>query len=97
MTTRQLNGRFQQKHDVEANWIKAVNFIPRAGELIVYDADDNYPYPRMKSGDGKTPVNDLPFSQGVTTKAIDLSSGEIEFLSGTKAVEKVDGEIEMLF
>ena len=53
--------RAQQKHDIEANWIKAINFIPLEGEIIIYDADENYSYQRIKIGDGKTKVNDLPF------------------------------------
>ena len=57
-----MNARLQQKHDIEANWLKAVNFIPKDGELIIYDVDDNYSYPRIKVGDGKTFVNELPFS-----------------------------------
>jgi hypothetical protein len=36
--------RAQQKHDIEANWIKAINFIPLEGEIIIYDADENYSY-----------------------------------------------------
>jgi hypothetical protein len=36
--------RTQQKHDIEANWLKAENFIPLDGEIIVYDADENYSY-----------------------------------------------------
>jgi len=57
-----INGRIQHKHDVEANWIKATNFAPKEGELIIYDADGNYSYPRIKIGDGSTNVNDLPFT-----------------------------------
>ena len=57
---KKFNGRLQLKHDTEANWIKAVNFIPLAGEIIIYDADDIYPV-RVKIGDGTTKVNDLPF------------------------------------
>lgn len=75
--------RIIQKHDTEANWNKAVDFIPFAGELIVYDPDDNHPYPRFKFGDGVivdgnvvgTPVTELPFStlqiQMVTWEADD--------------------------
>ena len=58
----EIKARFAQKHDVEANWNKATNFIPKAGEIIVYDADDIYSYPRIKVGDGTTKVNDLPFA-----------------------------------
>lgn len=59
-----IKGRFIQKHDTETNWLKATNFIPLKGELIIYDADATYTYPRFKVGDGITNVNDLPFSMG---------------------------------
>lgn len=92
-----MNARLQQKHDIEANWLKAVNFIPKDGELIIYDVDDNYSYPRIKVGDGKTFVNELPFSQGVPPKAIDVSNGEIEFINSVRAIDSSDGNIEMIF
>ena len=61
MAEKILNSRIVHKHDVEANWLKAVNFVPRQGELIVYDIDDTYHYERIKIGDGVQNVNDLPF------------------------------------
>lgn len=57
-----FNTRIVHKHDTEANWNKAVNFIPKAGELIVYDTDENYNYTRTKVGDGISNINALPFS-----------------------------------
>lgn len=56
-----MKARVQHKHDIEANWIKATNFTPLASEIIVYDPDENYDYPRIKIGDGKTNINSLPF------------------------------------
>lgn len=56
-----LNTRVQQKHDTEANWNKATSFTPKIGEVIVYDPDANYEFPRIKIGDGSTRVIDLPF------------------------------------
>ena len=53
--------RQQQRHDIETNWKKAVNFIPKAAEIIVYDPDENYTISRFKIGDGKRKVNELPF------------------------------------
>ena len=53
--------RIKQKHDTEANWKKATNFRPEAGELIVYDADSTHSTPRFKVGDGTKLVNALPF------------------------------------
>ena len=61
MVTKNIPSRIVNKHDIEANWIKAVNFIPERGEIIVYDIDDNYTYERFKIGDGIQNVNDLPF------------------------------------
>ena len=58
---KHLNSRIQHKHDTEANWNKATNFIPKQAEIIVYDVDDNYFYERIKIGDGVTPVTNLPF------------------------------------
>lgn len=62
MSENILNIRMVQKHDIKDNWDKAVNFIPKQGEIIVYDADINFPQERFKIGDGITPVSELPFS-----------------------------------
>ena len=56
-----LNSRIQHKHDLEVNWNNAKTFIPKQGEIIVYDIDDNYFYERIKIGDGITTVTNLPF------------------------------------
>lgn len=61
MSEKTYNTRIIHKHDIEENWNKAVNFIPKVGELIVYDADENYSYSRVKMGDGINFVIDLPF------------------------------------
>ena len=58
---KEVRARMQQKHDIEANWLKAVDFIPLAGEIIVYDADENFNQVRFKIGDGETNINNLPF------------------------------------
>lgn len=58
------------KHDLTANWLKAVNFIPKLDELILYDGvleDGVYvELPRLKRGDGKTKLNDLPFLDSIS-------------------------------
>ena len=60
-----MKERIQIKHDIAANWEKAKNFIPLAGELVIYDGlIENGIYiepPRLKIRDGKTKINDLPF------------------------------------
>lgn len=60
-TEKRMNSRLLQKHDIEENWIKATGFTPLAGEIIVYDPDANYNYPRIKIGNEVDNVNDLPF------------------------------------
>lgn len=62
MPEKNIKSRIVHKHDIEANWLKATNFIPKQGEIIVYDADEKYLYERFKIGDGTTLVSDLPFS-----------------------------------
>ena len=67
MIEKELRTRVIQKHDIEVNWEKAINFIPKKGELIVYDPDENYDYSRVKIGDGISTVNELPFIIAVDT------------------------------
>lgn len=61
-----IKTRVQNKHDTLANWNKATTFRPLPGELIVFEPDTTYAYPRFKVGeksDNTTNklLNDLPF------------------------------------
>ena len=56
MANKTFQGRIVQKHDTEANWEKATNFIPLKGEIIVYDD-----LKKIKIGDGVTKVGNLAF------------------------------------
>lgn len=67
MAEKTLNSRVINKHDTEENWLKASNFIPKQGEIIVYDIDENNAAPRMKIGDGANNVNDLEFIGDAST------------------------------
>lgn len=65
--SKTLQTRIQNKHDIKANWDKATNFIPLAGEIIIYD-DLN----QMKIGNGTTLLSNLPFfnsSSGIYVQA----------------------------
>ena len=81
---KQISTRISQKHDFEYNWINSASeFIPYAGEIIIYDAEldeqgnllttlpegrtEPYTYSRMKIGDGVTLVSNLPFINDVIT------------------------------
>lgn len=39
MTEKHIRSRLVHKHDLEINWNLAVNFVPLAGELIIYDTE----------------------------------------------------------
>ena len=77
MPEKTLKTRIIHKHDVELNWNKAINFIPKQGEIIVYDIDSNHNYERIKIGDGVTNVNNLPFV--IST----LTNDEIDAICGS--------------
>ena len=91
-----IKTRVQNKHDVEANWSKATEFIPLAGELIIYEPDSNYTYLRFKIGDGKTVVGSLPFLHTVRTAGditVDANSGTVSVKddSHNHVISNVDG------
>ena len=79
MANKTVKTRVFNKHDIETNWAKAVNFIPKKGEIIIYDKDDNHSCPRFKVGDGGTVVASLPFITDVLGKTVFESD---EFTTG---------------
>lgn len=68
MANKTLKTRIINKHDTQTNWAKAVNFIPKAGEVIVYT--DLH---KVKVGDGTTKVSALPF---IDNDKVDKVSGK---------------------
>lgn len=36
-----LNARVQTKHDIEDNWNQAINFIPKPGEIVIYETPND--------------------------------------------------------
>lgn len=84
-----LKARIVQKHDTEANWKKAINFIPKQAEIIVYDKDDIYDYIRFKVGDGTTKINELPFTSPL---ALALNETETQLVASTSVSFSLDAE-----
>lgn len=87
---KQIKTRIINKHDLEANW-NAATFIPKQGELIIYDvevdADGNtlalpqdrtvpYTYERLKIGDGIHIVKDLQFTNEAALEGYALIGSE---------------------
>lgn len=56
-----MKARISQLHKTEAEWKSFNDFVPEAGELVIYDPDDKCDYARVKVGDGKTLLQKLPF------------------------------------
>ena len=71
-----INTRIQLKHDTTANWNRASGFVPKRGEVIIYDDYETKTYviqeygqtvektkviPNIKIGTGNAYVQDLPF------------------------------------
>ena len=80
--------RIQNKNDIEANWLKATNFTPLKGEVIIYNEDSTHDYKRVKVGDGKTLVSNLPFLNAeLEAKISDLTTR----LSALEALLNEDG------
>lgn len=87
MAEKSLNARIINKHDTAANWALAVNFIPKLGEIIVYDADENNPEPRIKIGDNQTNVVALPFlSESITNDEINSICGTVIYQANEVAL-----------
>lgn len=84
MAEKQINSRIVHKHDTEENWNKATNFIPKQGEIIVYDIDTTYSYERFKIGDGVTNVNNLPFV------VVAITNAEIDEICSTTILSAED-------
>jgi hypothetical protein len=77
MPEKTIKARIQHLHKTESEWqaFESENpeFIFRAGELIIYDIDQNNTVPRFKFGNGTSKLSDLPFA----ATEIDFDAGRI--------------------
>ena len=98
MSEKVLNTRIISKHDVESNWNKATRFIPKTGEIIIYDADENYAYERMKIGDGVNYIADLPFVlEAISNVEIDEICGNLGLDYSTELIDISTGVAYRLY
>ena len=85
----------RQKHDSPLNWREARNFVPRAGEIIVYDKDDSIRRQRLKIGDGESLINDLNMMAGEVysqrLEPLDASEGALWVVSEGNTEEATQG------
>ena len=90
MSSKTIHSRVQLKHDTEDHWLLATNFVPLAGEFIIYDVDASHTTPRLKVGNGVTTVTNLPFvSAEIKQASLDFSIAETDWAlsSGTYKYE----------
>lgn len=81
MSTKKVLSRIQNKHDTAANWALATHFVPLPGEIIIYDRDENYSYPRIKIGDGVRCPEELPFANLPTDNTDNSNQGIYQIYS----------------
>lgn len=71
---KKIDSRIQQKIDTLANWNKAVNFIPKKGEIIIFSDIGQF-----KVGDGITLLANLSYffdiASLITVEDIDTICG----------------------
>lgn len=83
-----LKTRMAQKADTAENWAKVNDFRPLLGEIVVYLFEEENLI-KIKVGDGKTLIQDLPFLKGEidTTTTPDLTDiqQQIDSLMESKA------------
>lgn len=93
MAEKNMKTRIIHKHDTEENWNKATNFIPKQGEIIVYDVDSSHSYERIKVGDGTTNVNSLPYVSETVVDA-ELSATSENPVQNKVIYDALDKKIE---
>ena len=97
-----LKGRVIHKHKTEAQWYLDVYttaggttkrtepFVPKKGELIIYDPDSVYEHYRFKIGDDEKDVVALPFWQGNPAELSTTNKTIIE------AINELKGRVDAL-
>lgn len=92
----ELKTRVKNKIDTEAAWT-ASNIVPLLGEIIVYEPDSNYGYPRFKIGDGTSTVNELTFidKNYITDTKLSASLNELSSQLN-KNIDLVQDELDNL-
>lgn len=89
----EINTRVINKHDTEANWNSHPSFIPDKSEIIVYDKDDNYNYPRVKIGDGVTTIVALPFIDDNALTSVNNLQTEVNNVKASISDEAINTKV----
>ena len=65
-----MKARVSHLHKTESEWLKFNDWKPAAGELIIYDPDENFKYARIKVGDEQHTLKELDFFIDSTVNSI---------------------------
>ena len=89
--------RMIQKKDSEENWDRST-MKPLDGEIIIYSKDEKHNYPRIKIGDGETPVAELEFIDDHLKKDIESvhEYAKIIDYAYSDAVQKLNEKIDSI-
>lgn len=91
----EIKTRIIQKHETEANWNKATGFIPKLGEVIIYDPDATHTRSRIKVGDGIKVVSALPFSsQNVDFSVVEVTDDLVIDAEDISALDKLPSIVD---
>ena len=92
---RRIKTRVIQKHAQKSAWENTQDkFVPLEGELIVFDKDSTTLYPRLKIGDGKRNVNELPFITAGAAEKL-LTARKITLLGSITGNITFDGSSDL--
>ena len=90
MAEKVINCTLISRHDTQEKWERS-NYLPKQGEIIVYDIDENFSYERFKIGDGVTSVTALPFIQrGIVVDELDVELEEGAFFVNADTLGGID-------
>ncbi len=75
MYGKKIDALVCNKHDTASNWNNdlAKNYVPKAGEILIYDPDSTNEFPRFKVGNGIDKIDNLPFVAGTYANNILMS------------------------
>lgn len=82
-----MKARVSQLHKTESEWKKLEDWTPEAGEIVVYDPDSFIKHARLKVGDGKNSLKNLPFFIDATVATYLQKQRYNELLDGGRVTD----------
>lgn len=77
-----MKARISNLHKTEFEWSVTPDWVPNAGEFVIYDPDETHSYARLKVGDGEHTLAALPFIVEKTIEETPIEVPNIQGLDG---------------